>query len=83
MCIKLLMSIKESRDRNLAEREVQRLERENGELRLAVSRLSESNLMSQNRILRSQIEDLQQLQYLNQSEIVRLRRTIELMEDRK
>ena len=83
MFIKLLMSIKESRDRNLAEREVQRLERENGELRLAVSRLSESNLMAQNRILRSQIEDLKQIQFLNQSEIVRLRRTIEIMEEKK
>ena len=77
------MSIKESRDRNLAEREVQRLERENGGLRLAVSRLSESNLMAQNRILMSQIEDLKQIQFLNQSEIVRLRRTIEIMEEKK
>ena len=65
---------------NLLGLRVSKLERENQGLRATVSRLRKTDLAKENEQLRSRVQELEELHWLDQSVIVRLRRTVGILD---
>ena len=65
---------------NLLGLRVSKLERENRGLRATVSRLRKTDLAKENERLQSRVQELEELHWLDQSAIVRLRRTVGILD---
>lgn len=59
---------------------IQRLSNENRKLKASVNKMRKSNLVAENERLNAKVKELEYLHFLDQSEIVRLRRTIGMMD---